>query len=75
MLNAICFISVIKNCHCFDLYNILVYVVLSNDHEFCLCQYMAKLFIEGHFFDCIKSMVKFLILRSWSHREQCQNLE
>ena len=71
MLNAICFISVIENCHCFDLCNIMVYVVTSNGYGFCSHQYLAKLFIEGHSFDCIKPMAKFMILRSWSHREQC----
>ena len=58
MLNVICFISIFENCHCFDLYNILVYVITSNDYEFCPYQYLAKLFIEGHSFDCIKPMVK-----------------
>ena len=37
LIYAILDISVIENCHCFDLYNILVYVVMSNDYEFCLC--------------------------------------
>ena len=71
MLNAICFISVIENCHCFDLNNILVYMVISNDYEFCLCQYLAKLFIEGHSFDCIKPMVIFSDSQTLVHREQC----
>ena len=71
MFNAICVISVIENCHCFDLHNIQVYVVTFNDYGFCPCQYLAKLFTEGHSFDCIRPNVKCLILRSWSHRQQC----
>ena len=71
MLNAILDISVIENCHCCDLYNILVYVVTFSDYGFCIIISVAKLFTEGHSFDCIRPMVYFLILRSLLHRKQC----
>ena len=71
MLNAILDISIIENCLCCDLYNIQVYAVTFTDYGFCLIIIVAKLFTEGHSFDCIRSMVNFLILRCWSHREQC----
>ena len=71
MLNAILDISIIENCLHFDLYNIQVYEVTFTDYEFCLATIVAKLFTEGHSFDCIRPMVKFHILGSWSHREQC----
>ena len=35
MFNAICFISIIENCLCFDLYNIMAYVVTFDDYRFC----------------------------------------
>ena len=71
MLNAILDISVIEICHCFDLYNIQVYAVTFTDYGFCLVIIVTKLFTEGHSVGCITPMVNFLILRSWSHREQC----
>ena len=71
MFTAICFISIIKNCHHFDLYNILVYAVTFAEYGFCFVIIVAKLFADGHSFDCIRPMLNFLILRSWSHREQC----
>ena len=71
MLNAILDISIIENClHC-DLYNILVYAVTFIDYRFCHVIIVAKLFTEGHSFNCIRPMVNFMILRSWPHREQC----
>ena len=54
MLNAILDISVIENCHHFDLYNIQVYAVTFNDYGFCGITTGAKLFAEGHSFDCIR---------------------
>ena len=71
MLNSICFISIIENCHCFDHCNIQVYAVTFTDYGFCVVTIVAKLFTEGHSFSCIRPMVNFLILRSWSHSEQC----
>ena len=70
MLNAILNISIIENCHHFDLSNIMVYAVTFTDYGFCLVIIVAKLFAEGHSFGCIRSMVNFLILISWFHREQ-----
>ena len=64
MLNAICFISVIENCHHYDHCNIQFYAVTVNDYGFCLIIIVAKLFTEGHSFDCIRPMVKFHICRS-----------
>ena len=71
MLNAIFVISIKKELLLFDLYNIQIYKVICDDNKFSLYQYLEKFSIEGHSFDCIKPMVKFLILRYWSHREQC----
>ena len=71
MLNDILDISVIENCLCFDHCNIQVYTVTFTDFGFCLIIIVAKLFTEGHSFGCIRPMLNFLILRSWSHREQC----
>ena len=68
---AILDISIIENCLCFDHCYILVYVVTFTDYGFCPCLYLAKLLAEGHSFDCIRPMVEFHILRSWSHRKQC----
>ena len=71
MLNAILDISTIENGHCCDLYNLQVYAVTFFDYGFCIIIFVAKLFAVGHSFDCIRPMVNFLILRSWSHRDQC----
>ena len=71
MLNAILDIPVIENCHHFDLCNILVYAVIFTHYGFCFVIIVAKLFTECHSFDGIRPMLNFLILRSWSHGEQC----
>ena len=71
MLNAILDISAIENCHHCDLYNIHVYAVTFVDYGFCIVIFVAKLFTEGHCFDCIRPMENFLILRFLLHREQC----
>ena len=45
--------------YCFDLYNILVYVVIYYGEEFSLYQYLEKFPIEGYSFNTIGSMVKY----------------
>ena len=52
-------ISVIENWYFFDLYNILVHVVIYYDEEFSLYQYLEKFAIEGYSFDTIGSMAKY----------------
>ena len=71
MFNAICFISIFQYCYHCDLYNILVYTVTFIDYGFCIVTFVAKLFTEGHSFDCIRPMLNFLMLRYLLHREQC----
>ena len=72
MLNAKLDISVIENCLCVDLCNIQAYAVTFTDYGFCLIIIVTKLFTEGNSFDCIRPMVNFLILRSWSHRNNAK---
>ena len=59
LIYAILDISVIENCHCCDLYNILVYGVIYHDEKFFLYQYLEKFPIEGYSFNTIGPMVKY----------------
>ena len=58
LIYAILDISIIENCHCFDLHNILVYVVIYYGEEFSLYQYLENFPIEGYSLNTIGPMVK-----------------
>ena len=58
LIYAIFDISVIENCQCFDLYNIMVYVVIYYDDKFSL-SILEKFPIEGYSLDTTGSMVKY----------------
>ena len=52
----------------FDLYNILVYVVIYYDDKFSLYQYLEKFPIEGYSCGTNGSKVEYYAFRNWFHR-------